>query len=76
VYKLIDKNSERPNISLGAIEIIYKSFWTHINGASYSYIFEDLVCLDGKTEITEFITVLMDKNIRYFKITVNDAKIG
>lgn len=76
MHKLIDQNSERPYISFWSIEIVDESFWTHIDGASDGYILENLVCLDGKAEITEFITVLLDKNIRYFKITVDDAKIG
>lgn len=76
MYKFIDQDSEWPDISFWTIEIIDESFWTHIYRASDGYILEDLVCPDGKAEITEFISVLLDKNIRYFKITVDDAKIG
>jgi hypothetical protein len=74
--KLIDKNSKGPNIGFWAIKIIYKAFRTHINRASNGHILEDLIGFDGKPKITEFISVLMDKNIRYFKITVDNAKIG
>lgn len=74
--ELINKYSKGPNISFWPVEVIYKTFRAHVNWASYGNILENLVGFDGKTKITEFISVLMDKNIRYFKITVDDAKIG
>lgn len=75
MYQLIDEYSKGPNIGFWTIKIINKSLGTHIDGASYGDILENFVSPDSETKITEFISVLMDKNIRYFKITVNDAKI-
>ena len=75
MHQLIDEYSKGPNIGFWTIEIINKSFRTHIDWASNGHILENFVSPDGESEITEFISVLMDKNIRYFKITVNDAKI-
>jgi hypothetical protein len=75
MHQLIDEYSKGPNIGFWTIEIINKSFRTHIDWASNGHILENFVSPDSESEITEFISVLMDKNIRYFKITVNDAKI-
>jgi hypothetical protein len=74
--QFVDEYSKGPYIGFRAIEIINQSFRTHINRTSNSHILENFVSPDGKAEIAEFISVLMDKNIRYFKITVDDAKIG
>jgi len=74
--QLVNEYSKGPYISFWAIEIVDEAFRTHIEWATNGYILEDLVCLDGKAKVAEFISVLMDKNIRYFKITVDDAEIG
>ena len=74
--QFVDEYSKGPNIGFRTIEIINQSLRTHINRTSNSHILENFVSPDGEAEIAEFISVLMDKNIRYFKITVDDAKIG
>lgn len=76
MYKLVNEDSEGPYVCFRPVKIIYESFWAHVNWASDGYIFENLVGFDGEAEISKFISVLMDKNIRYFKITVDDAKMG
>lgn len=72
--QLVDKYPKRPDISLGPIKVINQPLRTHIKRASNGDILEDLVRFDSKAKVAEFISILMDKNIRYFKITVDDAE--
>jgi hypothetical protein len=74
--KFVDKYSKGPYISFRAIEIIYESLRTHINRTPNGDIFENRIGFDSKTKVAKFISVLMDKNIRYFNITVDNAEIG
>ena len=73
--KFIDEYSKRPNICLGPIEIIDKSLGTHIDWAANSNIFEDLIGFDSEAKVTKLVSVLMDKDIGNFQITVDNTQI-
>lgn len=73
--KFIDEYSKRPNICLGTIEIMDKPLGTHIDWTANSNIFEYLIGFDGETKITKLVSVLMDKDIGNFQITVDNTQI-
>lgn len=63
MQELIDEDTKRPNISLRSIDMMYKSFGTHVERTANADIFEALCGFYGKAEISKFVLSVCDEDI-------------
>ena len=70
--KLVNNNSESPDIRFWSVLIMNETLRTHINGASNVEVFEFVFVLDSEAKVSDFcISVLGEKDVRQFKISVD-----
>lgn len=73
MQQLIEHHSKRPDVSLGAIDMVNEPFRTHVEGRAYINIFEFSLGFDSESEVSNFgCFVFGQKHIRSLHISMDN----
>lgn len=77
IQHLIEYNSHWPHITLSRICASIQYFWTHIHRTAYQRLMNliqlcSFLIVLSKSKISNFISLIFDKNICRFKISMNN----
>ena len=75
MYHLIENNSKRPDITFSSILCSFQNLRGHINGttnAGLKHLWSKIINIFSKSKVTYFISSLINENVGWLKITMND----
>lgn len=72
VVKFINHDSEGPNISFGTVHVVQDAFGRHVEGRTNIQISEIGGAVEGESEICDFGDAIVEEDVGYFEISMDD----
>jgi len=74
-HHLVKYNPQRPNIALGGILHPLKNLWSHVDWAAHTgfeHLRAKVVHIFGESEISDLVDAIVDEDVGWFQVSVDD----